>query len=138
MLNVLRLPDGFSEADFQATLDLVEEVGFDVSFSFVYSARPGTPAAALADKTPAAEKKERLSRLQNLLRRQSEAIANAMVGTVQEVLVTGTSKKDSQSLQGRTQNNRGVNFAGDPASIGDFATVEIVEALPNSLRGTRV
>jgi tRNA-2-methylthio-N6-dimethylallyladenosine synthase len=129
---------GESEEDFQATLDLVEEVGFDVSFSFVYSARPGTPAAALADKTPAAVKKERLSRLQNLLRSQSEAIANAMVGTAREVLVTGTSKKDSQFLQGRTQNNRVVNFPGDPASIGGFATVEIVEALPNSLKGMRI
>jgi len=126
---------GETEEDFQDTLDLIEEVGFDISFSFIYSARPGTPAAALEDSTPEAVKKERLARLQGLLKAQTDAIARKMVGTVQRVLVTSTSKKDATALQARTENNRVVNFDGPRDLLGGFAEVVITEALPNSLRG---
>ena len=126
---------GETDADFQDTMNLIEEVVFDVSFSFIYSARPGTPAAALADETPMAVKKDRLARLQALLRSQAEGIAQAMVGKPARVLVMGQSRKDAGELQGRTENNRVVNFAGPEALIGGFADVEITAALPNSLRG---
>jgi tRNA-2-methylthio-N6-dimethylallyladenosine synthase len=126
---------GETEADFEETMNLIEEIHFDVSFSFIYSARPGTPAAVLADETSEAVKKARLARLQALLQSQAEAIARDMVGTRQRVLVTGPSKKDPAQIQARTENNRVVNFRGPQALIGDFADVEIVEALPNSLRG---
>ncbi len=129
---------GETEADFQATLDLIEEVGFDVSFSFIYSPRPGTPAAALADDTGEDRKKARLSRLQALLKHQAQAIALGMVGGVEIVLVTGPSKKDPGTLSGRTENNRVVNFAGERDLVGGLAAVEITEALPNSLRGRLV
>ena len=128
---------GETEEDFAATMALIEEVGFDVSFSFIYSARPGTPAAALADDTPEAVKKQRLQHLQATLRNQADAIADAMVGTQQRLLVTGFAKKDPtvKQLAGRTENNRVVNFLGPAELVGGFCTVEITEALPNSMRG---
>ena len=135
---------GETEADFEATLKLVRELDYDISFSFIYSPRPGTPAASLPDETPVAEKKERLQALQEQLRRQAAAHASAMVGTVQRVLVSGPSKRNPAELAGRTENNRVVNFGGFGGShgsqegadlIGGFAEVEILEALPNSLRG---
>ena len=130
---------GETQEDFEATMALIETVGFDVSFSFIYSARPGTPAATYADETPMAVKKTRLDALQALLREQADAIAAGMVGNVERVLVTGTSRKDDHELMGRTENNRVVNFgADDGALVGRFAHVRIDEALPNSLRGTLV
>ncbi len=127
---------GETQADFDDTMALIEEVGFDVSFSFIYSARPGTPAAALADPTPMAEKKRWLQILQWRVRKQAEEIAQAMVGTTQRVLVSGISKKDNRQLAGRTENNRVVNFTGSKELVGQFANVRIDAALPNSLRGT--
>ncbi len=129
---------GETEADFEATLRLVEEVGFDASFSFVYSPRPGTPAAALADDTPQEAKLARLYRLQERIDRQAQAVSAAMVGTVQRVLVEGPSRKDADELMGRTENNRVVNFAGQPRLIGQFVDVVITDSLPNSLRGRLV
>jgi tRNA-2-methylthio-N6-dimethylallyladenosine synthase len=126
---------GGTEADFEATLRLLEEVNFDHSFSFVYSPRPGTPAAALADDTPQEMKLARLHRLQAQLDVQVKAYSEAMVGTVQRVLVEGPSKKDANEVSGRTGNNRVVNFAGPHRLIGHFVDVQIVRALPNSLRG---
>ncbi|MEC9133428.1 MAG: tRNA (N6-isopentenyl adenosine(37)-C2)-methylthiotransferase MiaB [Pseudomonadota bacterium] len=128
---------GETEEDFAATMALIEEVGFDVSFSFIYSARPGTPAAALADDTPEAVKKQRLQHLQATLRNQADAIAGAMVGKQQRLLVTGFAKKDptGKQLAGRTENNRVVNFLGPAELVGGFCTVEVTEALPNSMRG---
>ncbi len=127
---------GETERDFEATLALVEELDYDISFSFVYSPRPGTPAASLPDDTPLKVKQQRLAVLQDQLRRQAAAHAEAMVGTEQRVLVTGRSKRDPGQLAGRTENNRVVNFrCDDDRLVGDFATVEIAEALPNSLRG---
>ena len=128
---------GETEQDFEATLTLVEELDYDISFSFIYSPRPGTPAASLADDTPPEVKQRRLAALQAQLRRQAAAHAQAMVGTRQRVLVTGRSKRDPGQLAGRTGNNRVVNFPArdDSALIGDFAEVEVTEALPNSLRG---
>ncbi|MBT7335676.1 MAG: tRNA (N6-isopentenyl adenosine(37)-C2)-methylthiotransferase MiaB [Gammaproteobacteria bacterium] len=127
---------GETQSDFDDTMALIEEVGFDVSFSFIYSARPGTPAATLTDDTPEGVKKEWLQRLQAKIREQAENIAQNMVGTSQRLLVTGMAKKGLGQLAGRTENNRVVNFAGDPALVGQFAQVIITEALPNSLRGT--
>ena len=129
---------GETDRDFDQTLALVEELNFDISFSFIYSPRPGTPAASLADGTPASVKQHRLAILQDVLRRQAQAHAQAMVGSVQRVLVTGRSRRDPGQLQGRTENNRVVNFSSDEALIGDFADVRIDEALPNSLRGALV
>ena len=127
---------GETDADFDATMALIEEIGFDTSFSFIYSARPGTPAASLSDPTPLAVKKHRLAILQDRLREQAAVIAGAMVGSRCRVLVTGISKRDSGQLQGRTENNRVVNFCcGDKRLIGNFADVLVTEALPNSLRG---
>lgn len=127
---------GETEVDFDATLALIEEVGFDTSFSFIYSPRPGTPAASIPDATPAAVKKHRLAILQDRLRAQAGKIAQAMVGSPQRVLVTGPSKRTEGWLQGRTENNRVVNFPGVAADIvGDFADILVTEALPNSLRG---
>ena len=128
---------GETDEDFRATMDLIDRIGFDVSFSFIYSARPGTPAAGLSDNTPMAVKKERLAELQSRIRTQAEAIAEAMVGTSVRILVMGTSRKDQAQLQGRTENNRVVNFAAANADlIGRFVQVRIDQALPNSLRGT--
>ena len=129
---------GETEADFQATLNLLEEVDFDHSFSFVYSARPGTPAASLADDVAQTEKMERLYRLQVQLDRQVKAHSQAMLGSVQRILVEGPSKKDPNELMGRCENNRVVNFAAPPRLIGHFVDVRITQALPNSLRGEAV
>jgi tRNA-2-methylthio-N6-dimethylallyladenosine synthase len=135
---------GETDEDFADTMALIEEVGFDVSFSFIYSARPGTPAAALDDPTPMTEKKARLDRLQARIREQADAFARAMVGSHQRVLVTGVSKRaaapgdEAQAgmLAARTENNRVVNFpTHDHSLIGGFADVVIEEARPNSLRG---
>jgi tRNA-2-methylthio-N6-dimethylallyladenosine synthase len=128
---------GETEEHFEATLGLIQRVGFDQSFSFIYSPRPGTPAAALAD-LPREIKQERLARLQALLNEQAHAISRSMVGSVQRVLVEKTSLKSQRELAGRTENNRWVNFAGDPALVGRFADVLITEPLRNSLRGRLV
>ncbi|HEC19674.1 MAG TPA: tRNA (N6-isopentenyl adenosine(37)-C2)-methylthiotransferase MiaB [Gammaproteobacteria bacterium] len=126
---------GESEADFQATMDLIEDIGFDHSFSFVYSARPGTPAADLPDDVPLAVKKQRLAILQKRIGEMAAAISQQMVGTVQRVLVERPSRKDANEMSGRTENNRVVNFAGAPRLIGQFVDVRITAAYPNSLRG---
>lgn len=127
---------GESEADFAATLQLIDDVGFDTSFSFVYSARPGTPAAELPDNTDEETKKQRLQLLQARINQQAGEISRKMVGSMQTILVTGVSKKDPGQLQGRTENNRAVNFStADQSLIGHFVDVEILQALPNSLRG---
>ncbi|MEE3215982.1 MAG: TRAM domain-containing protein, partial [Pseudomonadota bacterium] len=128
---------GETEEDFEATMDLIHRIGFDVSFSFVYSARPGTPAAALEDDTPEEVKKQRLAILQERINQQAMQISRRMVGTTQRVLVSGFSPRDPGQLSGRTENNRVVNFrAANPTElIGYFVDVEITEALPNSLRG---
>ena len=126
---------GETEADFEATLDLIRELNFDSSFSFVYSARPGTPAADLADEVPAEVKKERLARLQAQVSAQAAHFSEAMVGTVQQVLVERPAKKDRSELAGRTENNRVVNFPGPRDYIGQFVPVRITRAMPNSLRG---
>ncbi|PLW67057.1 tRNA (N6-isopentenyl adenosine(37)-C2)-methylthiotransferase MiaB [Pseudohalioglobus lutimaris] len=128
---------GETERDFADTMKLIEDIGFDVSFSFIYSARPGTPAADLPDETPEDVKKQRLQILQARINQNAQAISRGMVGSVQRILVTGVSKKDPGELQGRTENNRAVNFScSDHSLIGNFTEVEIVGALPNSLRGT--
>ena len=130
---------GETEQDHAATMALIEELGFDTSFSFIYSARPGTPAAALSDETPESVHKDRLLELQARLRSQADAISAAMVGTEQSVLVLGPSRRDPGQLQGRTENNRVVNFAcSDLSLVGQFAQVAIGAALPNSLRGTLI
>ncbi|MFC0268228.1 tRNA (N6-isopentenyl adenosine(37)-C2)-methylthiotransferase MiaB [Kushneria aurantia] len=128
---------GETEADFLDTMDLIERIGFDHSFSFVYSKRPGTPAAALPDDTPEAVKKERLKILQERINHNAMQISRRMVGTTQRILVSGFSPRDPGELSGRTENNRVVNFrAANPIElIGYFVDVEIVEAFPNSLRG---
>ena len=126
---------GETEKDFAQTMALVEDVGFDQSFSFVYSARPGTPAASLADPVPQTEKRERLAALQALISENAMRISEAMVGTAQRVLVERHARKDPRQLAGRTENNRWVNFDGDERLIGRFVDVTISEALPNSLRG---
>jgi len=131
---------GESDEDFADTMKLIEDIGFDFSFSFIYSARPGTPAAALQDDTPEEIKKQRLQQLQTRLRDQAEAISHAMVGTMQQVLVTGPAKKgaDEGQLAARTENNRVVNFVGPASLIGEFISVVITKAFPNSLRGEMV
>jgi tRNA-2-methylthio-N6-dimethylallyladenosine synthase len=126
---------GERERDFEATLALVREVGFDQSFSFLYSRRPGTPAAALPDEVEPAAKQVRLERLQAQLDAQAQHISAAMVGSVQRVLVERHAKKNTVELAGRTASNRWVNFAGPAALIGRFADVLITEALAHSLRG---
>jgi tRNA-2-methylthio-N6-dimethylallyladenosine synthase len=126
---------GESDADFEATLKLIDEVGFDQSFSFVYSRRPGTPAANLADDTPQATKDARLQRLQERLNQNAAAISAAMVGSTQVVLVEGPSARDGNQLCGKTENNRMVNFDGPARLVGHFVAVEITQAMRNSLRG---
>lgn len=126
---------GETDKDFEDTMKLIETIGFDHSFSFIYSARPGTPAASLEDDTPMSVKKERLARLQAVIIQQAAAISQGMVGSVQRVLVDRPARKDPREISGRTENNRVVNFAGDAALIGKFVDVRITEALPNSLRG---
>ncbi|MGI9225572.1 MAG: tRNA (N6-isopentenyl adenosine(37)-C2)-methylthiotransferase MiaB [Woeseiaceae bacterium] len=129
---------GETDKDFEATMKLIADVGFDQSFSFIYSARPGTPAASLPDDTPLTVKKERLQILQTRINQQAFEISQAMVGTTQRVLVEKTSKKSATQVAGRTENNRWVNFDADPSVIGQFVDVTITEALPNSLRGCPV
>ncbi|MEP0200658.1 MAG: tRNA (N6-isopentenyl adenosine(37)-C2)-methylthiotransferase MiaB [Halioglobus sp.] len=127
---------GESEADFAATMKLIEDIGFDTSFSFIYSARPGTPASDLPDDTDEETKKQRLQILQGRILQQAQTISRQMVGTTQKILVTGVSRKDPGQLQGRTENNRVVNFScSNHALIGQFVEVDIHQALPNSLRG---
>ena len=130
---------GETEKDFEDTMKLIEQVGFDHSFSFIYSRRPGTPASDIPDDVPAEVKKKRLSILQGRIAGMAMEISQNMVGNMENVLVTGVSKKDPGQLQGRTENNRVVNFRCDDAGlIGHFTDVLIEEALPNSLRGTLV
>ena len=126
---------GETEADFDATMALIGELGFDHSFSFLYSRRPGTPAATLVDETPAAVKSLRLTRLQAAIEQQAAAISGAMVGKVERVLVDGHARKNPAELSGRTANNRVVNFAGDARLVDGFVDVKITGALPHSLRG---
>ena len=133
---------GETEKDFDDTMKLISDIGFDASFSFIYSARPGTPAADLHDDTPEDLKKQRLAILQQRINQQAQDISRKMVDSQQRILVTGFSKKDPGELQGRTENNRVVNFKAnqdrtDSALIGRFVDVVITEALPNSLRGKR-
>ncbi|WP_097460474.1 tRNA (N6-isopentenyl adenosine(37)-C2)-methylthiotransferase MiaB [Mangrovitalea sediminis] len=130
---------GETEKDFEDTMNLIRDINFDVSFSFVYSARPGTPAADLPDDTPESLKKARLALLQQRINQQAQDISRKMAGTTQRILVTGLSRKDPGEFQGRTENNRVVNFRSDlPNVIGHFVDVHIVEALPNSLRGEMI
>ncbi|MCP5160024.1 MAG: tRNA (N6-isopentenyl adenosine(37)-C2)-methylthiotransferase MiaB [Gammaproteobacteria bacterium] len=129
---------GETNLDFAATMTLIEELAFDHSFSFIYSPRPGTPAASLPDPTPMTIKKERLAQLQARLEASAQTISQRMVGTLQRVLVDKPSRKNRQQLSGRTENNRVVNFDGPASLIGRFAEVAITEALPNSLRGRLV
>ena len=127
---------GETDKDFAATLKLVEELAFDMSFTFEYSPRPGTPAASLPDPTPPEVKRERLTTLQALIRKQGDAFSRAMVGTTQRLLVTGPAKKDPGQMQGRTENNRVVNFSGGRADMqGTFVDVVITDAMTNTLRG---
>ena len=126
---------GETDRDFEATMKLVEEVGFDQSFSFMYSRRPGTPAANLPDEVPDAVKGERLRRLQERINRQAHAISEAMVGSVQRVLVEKPSTRDPNELTGRTENMRYVNFKGNPRLIGQFVDIRITEVRVNTLRG---
>jgi len=130
---------GETEQDFQDTMALITEIGFDTSFSFIYSARPGTPAAELDDETPETVKKQRLKLLQQQINQQAQLISRQMVGNTEKILITGVSRKDEKELQGRTENNRVVNFPSTNQSlIGSFSLVTITEALPNSLRGQLV
>ncbi|HQY48786.1 MAG TPA: tRNA (N6-isopentenyl adenosine(37)-C2)-methylthiotransferase MiaB, partial [Thermomonas sp.] len=126
---------GETEADFEKTMKLIEDVGFDQSFSFIYSRRPGTPASDLEDTTSSEEKHARLNRLQKHISAHAATISQAMVGSVQTVLVEGPSRKDPNELTGKTENMRPVNFAGHARLVGQFVDVEITQAMPNSLRG---
>ena len=129
---------GETEADFEATVELIADVGFDHSYSFIYSRRPGTPAAGLTDEVPMEMKKQRLSVLQQRLGQNAAEISRAMVGKVQRVLVEGPSRKGDAQMCGHTENNRVVNFQASTETIGEFVAVHITEALPNSLRGALV
>ena len=126
---------GETDRDFEQLMNLIADIGFDQSFSFIFSARPGTPAASLADDTPLEVKKERLQLLQARVNQQAMDISRSMVGTTQRVLVEKLSKKSDRQVSGRTENMRWVNFDAEPALIGQFVDVVITEALPNSLRG---
>lgn len=126
---------GETDEEFEETMRFIDEIGFDLSFSFIYSARPGTPAAEFADDVPLEVKKARLERFQNRINEMANEIAQKMIGTTQTVLVEGQSKKNPLQMQGRTENNRVVNFIGHPRLTGQFVDVLITEALPNSLRG---
>lgn len=126
---------GETEADFEATMKLIEDIGFDASFSFIYSQRPGTPAAFIPDNLPQETKKIRLKTLQDTISQQASQISRKMVGTTQSILVEGRSRKSDQELTGRTENNRVVNFRAPEALIGHFIDVRITEALNNSMRG---
>jgi tRNA-2-methylthio-N6-dimethylallyladenosine synthase len=116
-------------------MDLIEEIGFDHSFSFIYSRRPGTPAAEMPDDVPLALKQERLAQLQHRINDSAQRISRAMVGSVQRVLVERLSRKDRNEIAGRTENNRVVNFPGPAGLIGQFVDLRITAAYPNSLRG---
>lgn len=134
---------GETDKDFEATMNLINDIGFDTSFSFIYSARPGTPASDLKDETPEELKKQRLAILQQRITQQAQNISRRMVGSQQRILVTGFSKKDPGEMQGRTENNRVVNFKAnqdrsDSQLIGRFVDVTITDAMPNSLRGERI
>ncbi len=129
---------GETDADFEQTMAVVERIGFDHSFSFIYSQRPGTPAASLPDDVPLAVKKQRLARLQARITEMAAAISTSMLGTVQRVLVDKPSRKRADQLSGRTENNRVVNFDATPDLVGQFVDIHITEALPNSLRGELV
>jgi len=126
---------GETDEEFEATMELIEKVGFDQSFSFIYSPRPGTLAADMEDAVPLDVKQARLKRLQQRINEMASAISDSMVGSTQRVLVTGASRKDPREMSGRTENNRVVNFPGDAGLIGQFVDLKITEALPNSLRG---
>ncbi|CAH0534026.1 tRNA-2-methylthio-N(6)-dimethylallyladenosine synthase [Vibrio stylophorae] len=129
---------GETEADFEATMKLITDIDFDMSFSFVFSPRPGTPAADMPDDTPEQAKKERLYRLQQQINSQAMRYSRLMLGTEQRILVEGPSKKNPMELRGRTENNRVVNFIGQPELIGQFVDVTITDVFPNSLRGELV
>ena len=129
---------GETDQEFEETMAFIDEIGFDLSFSFIYSQRPGTPAADLPDDVSIEVKKRRLERFQNRINEMAMAISQNMIGTVQSVLVEGQSKKNPLQMQGRTENNRVVNFIGHPRLAGHFVDVLIAEALPNSLRGRMV
>jgi tRNA-2-methylthio-N6-dimethylallyladenosine synthase len=129
---------GETEQDFEATMKLIDEVGFDNSFSYLYSPRPGTPAAEMRDDTPQEVKAARLKRLQDRIMEQEEGVAQTMLGSVQRVLVEGLSRKDIQELAGRTDNNRVVNFPGTRDMIGCFAMVKITQVVRHTLRGELV
>jgi len=126
---------GETDAEFEATMDLIETIGFDQSFSFIYSPRPGTLAADMDDEVPLDVKQARLKRLQARINEMAGAISESMVGTVQRVLVTRAARKNACEMSGRTENNRVVNFPGDESLIGQFVDLKITEARPNSLRG---
>ena len=126
---------GETDEDFEATMKLIDDVDFDQSFSFIYSTRPGTPAAALPDNTPLAVKKQRLARLQQDIASRAERYSRAMIGTVQRVLVEGPSRKSDTQMSGRTENNRVTNFNGSADLVGSFVDVKITEAFANSLQG---
>ena len=126
---------GETDADFDATMKLIEDIGFDHSFSFIYSQRPGTPASSFVDDTSMETKKERLKHLQKRILEMAAEISQAMIGTVQSVLVTNVSKRSDEEVAGKTENNRTVNFQGSKRLIGKFVDVKITEAFPNSLRG---
>jgi len=129
---------GETDEEFEETMSLIEEVGFDFSYSFIYSARPGTPAAELADEIGVDVKKQRLDKLKNRLNDMTKAVSESMIDTVQTVLVEGVSKKNPLQMTGRTENNRVVNFTAHPRLAGQFVDVLITEALPNSLRARLV
>ncbi len=129
---------GETETDFEATMDLIQQMGFDFSFSFIYSPRPGTPAAELHDEVSLETKKQRLQLLQQRLSQQAQEFSRRMVGTKQTLLVEGPSRNDPMIMAGRTENNRVVNFSADKQLIGEFVEVLITEALPNSMRGKLV
>jgi tRNA-2-methylthio-N6-dimethylallyladenosine synthase len=126
---------GETEQDFAATMKLIDDIGFDASFSFVYSRRPGTPAADLADDTPPSVKLERLQQLQQKNDAQAQAISRGMIGTRQRVLVDGISRRDTSELAARTDNNRVINFAGPRELIGTFIEITVTDALAHTLRG---
>jgi len=126
---------GETDEEFEATMNLIETIGYDQSFSFIYSPRPGTLAADMEDIVPLNVKQARLKRLQKRINEMAAAISTSMVGSVQKVLVTGASRKDDKEMCGRTENNRVVNFPADASLIGQFVDLNITEALPNSLRG---
>ena len=126
---------GEGDREFEETMNLIRDVNYDLSFSFIYSPRPGTPAADLPDTTPMEVKKQRLAILQDRINQQAQSISRSMVGSRQRLLITGPSRKDPSEIQGRTENNRVVNLKGDTALTGQFVDAMIGQALPNSLRG---